>query len=181
PGEQGGAGSGVRPTDQADTPGVAGAGEYMRSHKAQLAERALEGKPPAAPEPPAGEPFTVRGEPATYAWVEIGPPERESLGLMNANEADGPGSRWHNIADPRAKGEAYPDLSYGHVLFYSRVCTNTHLSEAQRQEKKFEYFVLCRTSDTVKVGGAVTITAFPTQDQRGNAAIGFRFNSAGGA
>src|SRR5581483_10661861 len=36
-------------------------------------------------------------------------------------------------------------------------------------------------SDAVRVGGTVSITAFPTQDARGNLAIGFRFNSAGGA
>jgi SecD/SecF fusion protein len=71
-----------------------------------LQQRATEGLPPPVPE---GEFKVEIGESRAkvqYAWVELGPEERESLGLNNANEMKG-GQLWAAVAASCSNGKSF--------------------------------------------------------------------------
>jgi SecD/SecF fusion protein len=141
----------------------------------ELKDRAIKGLPP---EPPEGE-FTVTiGESKAkvrYVWAELGPEERESLGLSNASE--GKGQLWLLLAAGRGKtlpvrpgegGYLPADNQTAAMLLFSRVCESRDQlakEEVDRQrlkrehptwsdeeieknidKKKYEYFVLTRVS-----------------------------------
>ena len=149
--------------------------------KADLLDRlAREGKPPPAPEPPAGSVFETtdgRKFPAfdisphgqvTYAWVELDRGLRQDLDLDNAAEnATGVSERypqeprnalWNLAAEHRKKGTAFrsqvpggqPRLSG--LLLYSREAKDVRLPE-EAQRKKYEYFVLTREPERDKTTG----------------------------
>ncbi len=153
-----------------------------------LSERALKGLPPEAPVS-YGDPYEVHGEAANYAWVEIGQEERLSLGLNNDAEfSPNAFSFWKPVADARLKGEAYLKIEdrggsrYSYLVF-SRKCESRKLTEEQRTEKKYEYFMLTRSSDSLKIGGNITINANaePNTDQNGSGwQINFTLNAEGG-
>ncbi|MBN9518885.1 protein translocase subunit SecD [bacterium] len=165
------------------------------------AEWAVRGSPPP---PPEGE-FEVKAESdkahkVRYLWAEIGPEERESLGLQNA--AEGNSKLWTDMAKARAEGKTFLHSSgnegkqYTMVLYSREVKSTTWLeqeaSEKKRLEaegkggefnpKKYEYFILTRVSpiDNVKVEGDVSLTAQSDTDPKTfNPCVSFRFNGAG--
>src|SRR5262249_51745981 len=101
----------------------------------------------------------------SYSWIELGKAERQHMGLDNAAEEDGGkvkeiqaksektdvteaerktlsrGLAWLEAKDHRNKGEAWMASS---ALVWSRECQNANLSEEERRQKKYEYFVLSR-------------------------------------
>jgi SecD/SecF fusion protein len=174
------------------------------SHPSRVA--ALGGKLPIAPVPPEGEIWYVGADEhrrkARYAWVQIGPIGRADLGLLNKYDPEDPHHQdfvekikekkateteerafprqfWQRMAEARNKNMA---LEEGGFLYYSRPCLDSSLSTAERQKRKYEYFLLTRISDRVEVDGTrVTITAHSTTDQRKlKPAVGFTFNAEGG-
>lgn len=174
----------------------------------ELQVRASRGLPPPPPEGEFNVTIGESREMVRYVWVEMGPEYREDMGLSNAYAGQG---LWSVFAAERDKAIALrdrmptDDIRSATMLVYSRECVNVDVlaQEAERYKrlkaenptlpeeeiekmvnrKKVEYFVLTRVSpeDALKVGGDITLTAFPETDPRtGNLCIGFRFNSAGG-
>lgn len=165
------------------------------------AEWAVKGTPPP---PPEGE-FDVKAESdkalkVRYLWAELGPEERESLGLQNA--AEGNSKTWTDVAKARAEGKTFlhtggnEGKTYS-MLLYSREVKNPAVLEQEAKDKakldgegkgdefnpkKYEYFLLTRVSDydTVKVEGDVSLSATSGMDQKFNPSVDFRFNGAGG-
>ncbi len=121
-----------------------------------------------------------------YVWVELGPEERETLGLSNASEARGAGL-WQMVAANR--GKTYlNEYAAGDedtrrqtsMLLYSRPCELK--DPAKREEKKVEYFVLTRVgdADTVRVEGDISLTASADTDPKTfKPSVSFHFNGAG--
>jgi SecD/SecF fusion protein len=167
-----------------DAEGVKAASDLLREmfkdplQKAKLdTDYAEKGLPPPTP---LGE-FPVKSgrdeRVSRYAWVELSKKERQTLGLNNAGET-GTGL-WSSVAAARLTGEPF-EMPNGGTLIYSRPCVNKRtMDEAERSKKKFEYFHLTRLVDSVKVGGAVSITANADNDNELRPVVAFRFNSTG--
>lgn len=187
-----------------DTEAITKAEDYFKdalSNKDKLTElekRARNGEPPPAPEPPTDNFLEVGGQKYrvfntdkgkfTYSWVELGRGERKTLSLDNESEGK---PAWTLARDQREKGLAFrlPGNSMGGALFYSRVCdvSPARMPEAERKEKKYEYFVLTRdperdpaTGEPRRVSGEYLTSAMPEQDKHGKPGVGFTFNSKGG-
>lgn len=170
-----------------------------------MTSSAVGGKLPRAPLAPDSVPWIVHGSKAQYAWVEIGPIERAGLGLLNKyeemyatyealptdekkkefiNKLPEKEQRlfsegfWKVMAAARAKNGV---VSHQRFLWYSRPCMNSTLTAAERQKRKYEYYVLTRISDRVNVDGDyVKISARAENDpQRFRPVIAFTFNSVG--
>jgi len=153
-----------------------------------------------APPAPTGE-FDVMSEKVRYQWVELGPEERQSLGLSNAQQGSG---LWAQLAANRGKTYLSVQQQVGErgdktssMLLYSRDFTNEEGLRREAEDmarletigkggdhnpKKIEYYVLTRISpyDSVKVAGDVTLSASPSTDSKGDPAVSFTFNGAGG-
>ena len=168
---------------------------------------AVGGTLPRPPESPENEPWMVHNSKARYSWVEIGPIARADLGILNKydpafvptpdNEEtrteydrflNNPtekeqrlkrGNFWSVMADARSKNTVVQHQGF---MFYSRPCLNSTLSAAERQKRKFEYFILTRISDRVNVDGTeVTITARSGIDSSSfQPIVEFQFNNRGG-
>ncbi|QVL33377.1 protein translocase subunit SecD [Telmatocola sphagniphila] len=176
--------------DTDDKKGIQAAQEYLENpaNKDILERAAIDGVPPPGPSAPDGE-FLALNEPATYSWAPIDDRYRTSLGLQNANE--GKGDLWMKVAEARKEGKAYLQVNRGNgdegegqvssMLIYSRECKSLKLSQQQREERKYEYFILTRSSDSLKVGGSVTITAREGNgfSNKGRNFLEFTLNSAG--
>jgi SecD/SecF fusion protein len=176
-----------------DGPPIKAAQEYFRDKSPdktrELERRAAQGLAPPAPVRPAD----AEGWLSTYSWVELGRDERASLQLSNMHKDDGPTSRWGTVAAGREKGE--PVLitingvtsvdktkeGFTTMLVYSRKCENLRLSPAEREDKKYDYFVLLRnpTAPDKAITGAYLIDA-SVNDQSFEKAVNFTFNSRGG-
>jgi len=223
-----------------DGPGIARARELVNNASTdEVTSWAVSGSVPLPPEgtyevKAAGDkPESVR-----YAWVEIGPSERETLGLQNRRETEG-GGLWSEAARNRNKafvhsGANEDGRAYSFVLFsrevnpaspaaqhevesirraaaagkvpetvvkengrdksseeiYKEIISNPAVGDQVditegvvriHGPKRFEYFVLTRVSpyDNLKVGGDISLTANPTQDEKFNLAVGFTFNGPG--
>jgi SecD/SecF fusion protein len=121
----------------------------------------------------------------SYAWVELGRQERESMGLSNRYEETGSGSFWAKVAEAREKNQVVE--ANGQTLIYSRKCQNPKLPPREVELKKYEYFILTRLpevdpdnpSEHMAVTGRDLTDAKPTEDDRGDLAVGFSFNSHG--
>src|SRR5262245_31059624 len=154
-----------------------------------LDARASEGFPPPFPAKSQGDPpyASVNGDPAEYAWVELSKEERQNpaLKLDNAQEtSQAPSPLWRTMAEARKENRTHllEDVNEGlktTALLYSRPCVSNRLSPAERKEKKYEYFMLTRSSDSVKVGGNITITATVGTGQNLRPSVDFTFNSVG--
>ncbi len=151
-----------------------------------LASLALGGEPPPPPINTTDDPWTVHGDKARYAWVELHSNARKELKLLNQFEEEDKGnqekSNWYELQRAREKHKVVRlDRGKGGLLLFSRDCTNVNLPENLRKEKKYEYFILTRISDRVEVDGTkVTIVANSDNDPQTFAPeIGFRFNSEG--
>lgn len=161
--------------------------EYFKSAqsnpavKATLERRAREGEPPPPPPFPEGQTSWSSGY--TYSWVELGRSERKSLGLDNAAEKDpGRSQRWQQAAAAREKGEALLlGREEGSILLYSRKCQNSKLPDDERENKKYEYFLLVRDPERDKaITGNDLVNASETTDKNLRPAVAFRLNSRGG-
>jgi SecD/SecF fusion protein len=180
-----------------DMEGIIAARAAIDSRSADdLLSRAKKG---LAPESPPDEYEVTIGDSKAkvrYVWAEIGPEERESLGLNNAREASG--GLWAQVALSRATGKTFLLQSGEHVItsdnalagmvMYSRKCESLdQLGKEQQErdrlkregktddeikalveEKKYEYFVLTRVSpeDSLRVGDDITMTASPETDPK---------------
>jgi SecD/SecF fusion protein len=168
----------------------------------------LRGLPPPVPRQPGStkEPkrYTVKlrdqSSTFTYSWVELGPQERQQLGLHNAAIQElGPGRAQAytqlNQGSPRqvqmGTGDEANDkknLLLQGALFYKRECKDQNLPEAERLKKKFEYFVLRRNPEIdpitdregPKVDGSYLTSAMNQADSTGRPAVSFTFNNKGG-
>jgi SecD/SecF fusion protein len=185
-----------------DEPGLRAAREAIETASPETrTEWAVRGAPP---QPPEGE-FEVKAESdkahkVRYLWAEIGPEERESLGLQNA--AEGNSKLWTDVAKARAEGKTFLHTSGNEgkqysMLLYSREVKNPVVLEQEAKDKakleaegkgsefnpkKVEYFILTRVSpiDTVKVEGDVSLSAQSDTDPKTfNPCVSFRFNGAG--
>jgi SecD/SecF fusion protein len=178
-----------------DGPALTAAEEMFREIPAEtLRALALGGDLPPAPISPQDNPWQVHGDTPKYQWVEVARSERRGLNVLNRYEQDASekGELWRLCAAAREAAQA-PAPRTADVLvrwppknptelIYSRECLNLNLSDDLRKEKKYEYFILTRVSDSLKVDGInVTITAHP--DHQANSAkpvVAFSFNSTGG-
>ncbi len=176
----------------------------------EFKRRAENGQPPPAPRKKSGNTYVPkfyklslpRGQKSqvSYTWVELGKQIRKDLNLDNAAETDPKRSaNWLEAADARSKGRAFQlkdtdgkGKVYEGALFFSRVSKNQNISDADRNEKKYEYFVLARNPETVNpndnrdnppttppINGDYLRNAYP--DKSGaQPAVAFRFNEQGG-
>ena len=183
--------------DADDKEGIQAARDLLDNAKADdLDARAARGLPPEGP----NELFTVKvndieAKDVRYIWVELGPEERETLGLQNAAEAGG--GTWAEAAAARLQHRTFTRSFSGEgkqavCVFYSRpVHPKSFQADKDRTEeakgseanvKKYEYFVLTRVSslDSVKVEGDISLTATSDTDPKTfNPSVSFRFNGAG--
>jgi hypothetical protein len=149
--------------------------------KEELERLAREGKPPLLPTPPDGRGFDTGHGRHTYTWVEVGPQERRTLNLDNTAEGDAKRHElWKHVAQARSKGEPIV-LELGQLLLYSRDCRNTELPEAERKQKRFDYFLLMRDPEAGKaITGKYLIRVKESVDSRKMPAVSFTFDKAGG-
>jgi SecD/SecF fusion protein len=151
--------------------------------KRTLDDLAVAGKPPPPPLNAGGSPdFPVVNDsdaPHSYAWVELGRSERQSLGLNNKAANDpSPNSFWKQAAAARDKGETLPVL--GGCLLYSRKVENPRLPPDEA-DKKYEYFILTREAEPKKeITGDYLVDAYPTTGSTFQLEVAFRFNAEGG-
>jgi SecD/SecF fusion protein len=175
-----------------DGPAIKAAQDYFKEKSPQkdqeLAEKALHGLPPVLLRPADAEDWL-----STYSWVELGRDERKSLGLSNANKGGNADTNWGKVAAARDKGEAVLLTIKGvtsvdkkksgetSMLIFSRKTENDRLSQSDRDDKQFDYFVLLRdpTSPDTAITGAYLIDA-SVDDQSGKKAVNFTFNARGG-
>lgn len=199
-----------------DQAGLLAARQLLESKSpGELEDRARKGLPPEAPD---GEFNVDIGESKArvrYVWSELGAEYRESLGLSNTSEGTG---LWAALAAQRDKAVAVRDGSpvdyvNCNMMLFSRKCigaeqlakeemdkqrlTAEHKDkseaeiEAMVNRKKYEYFVLTRSSpdsvpredrvDSLRVGGDITISASAGSDPKSlTPCVEFQFNSAGG-
>jgi SecD/SecF fusion protein len=156
------------------------------SIKEALARLAMTGE---APPPPgdAAEFETAKGK-FTYTWLELSRGERHTLGLDNAAEKDDARqANWLKAAEARKVGKPLVLESFGRCLLFSRACRNERLPKEEREQKKYDYFVLCR--DPAKEGksgkpravtGAYLVEVKAVVDQAKQLAVSLRFNKEGG-
>jgi SecD/SecF fusion protein len=177
--------------------------------KGDLRARAERGLPPPSPDGEFEVAINDTKAMVRYAWVELAPEERETLGLANADE--GKSALWQYLKDHRdtavpVAGRSVADPVNCEMLLFSRECVSAERLakekdaydrlkaeqargsgltdeqiEAQVNRKRVEYFVLTRVSDAdnVRVGGDVTLTAQAGQDKSFNPSVNFSFNGAG--
>jgi SecD/SecF fusion protein len=170
--------------DTDDHPAIEAAQSYISdaANRDALDRAAREGLVPPFPPGEFHDNLTPEN-PATYAWVELGQEERQQLGLSNVQETSRePSPLWRRMAEARKKNETVLEVSerestHLSYLLYSRNCVSKYLSDAEKNEKKYEYFMLTRSSDTVKVN---QIAASVEQNPNLELAVGFHLNSADG-
>ena len=175
-----------------DKDAIAEAEAYLRRTateakiRKELDERAARGQPP--PPPVSKDGFvSVQDHVFTYTWLEVSPHELQLLHLLDdGSEDERPKQMRASVAAARDKGEAVrlmsPDL-----LLYSRPCRNRKLTEEERKQKEYDWFLLSRdqerdliTGESKAVTGAYIDRARVTEDSRGEPAVSFHFNARGG-
>jgi SecD/SecF fusion protein len=172
----------------------------------ELDKAAKNGEPPPVPKNPDGEkdwklgPNVNREQTRTnYAWVEVGRQERWLLGLDNASETGAPTKStneeeekkryhlWQQAAQAREQGKPTVLFSYGQTLLFSRKSENINLSPEERNNKRYEYFLLTRlperdesTGEELAVTGQDLTNASEMPDPTsGKLEVAFNFNSHG--
>ncbi|HYV35933.1 MAG TPA: protein translocase subunit SecD [Gemmataceae bacterium] len=171
--------------------------------KAELEEAQNNGTPPPPPRFPKTKipktfdiPLRGGASRVTYQWVELGPQERQQLGLSNFIGQETDRRSWNHMFTWRKKATQIPLTSseggdqkmLQGALFYSRPCTDRNLPEEERRRKKVEYFVLTRNpeidiptgKETPKIDGSYLVNAANHPDSSGRPAVSFTFNAAGG-
>jgi SecD/SecF fusion protein len=172
-----------------DSAGIEAAKKYFAAArtdskgKGELDRLATSGAPPSPLRPAKGESWPNG---YTYSWFELGRDGRAALKLNNsASEDPDPDSLWKKAAEARRNGDICM-VSDQYCLF-SRDCQNRMLPEQEREQKKYEYFVLCRDPEKhAKTGRPMRITAnymeraFAATNAGGQPAVGFHFGRQGG-
>ena len=96
---------------------------------------------------------------------------------------------WKRAAE--ARGKTLVLTGTNRVLLYSRDCLDSKLKEEERKQKKFEYFLLTRDPERVRIPGQdkpfvkeitgnYLTSASAGRDEKNNFAVHFQFNSTGG-
>ncbi len=134
------------------------ADENLRA-ELQLTQR--KGLPPPGPRVPGRTDFKVfslkrpNGHTSLvrYSWLELGPYEQRTLSLDNAAEHNAERNEaWKKMAERRGRAMTL-SVKFGSrrekpllegALFFSRTCLDENLTEDQRRQKRFDYFVLSR-------------------------------------
>jgi SecD/SecF fusion protein len=133
----------------------------------------------------------------TYSWVEVGPQERQNLGLDNAARTD-TGNRkktWDYVHARLGQAIQIPlsaerySLLHG-ALFYSRGVKDKDMPKDEKEKKQYEYFVLARNPEIDMVTGKETPKMDGSYLQSASAvnmntpgerpAVAFVFNAKGG-
>jgi hypothetical protein len=170
-----------------DEEAIAAAAKYFHDaqqdpkRKDELEKLARQGLPPTSPKPPAAKGFgTPRGS-FTYTWLEFDPKNLRAWGLDVVDEKDpDPNTVWKKAAAARAKGEplVHP---YNKNLLYSRECRNSSLSAAERQRKRFDYFLFTRDPEPGKEITGTSLERVTTgTGVNGLPTINLHFNKKGG-
>ncbi|OWK45418.1 protein translocase subunit SecD [Fimbriiglobus ruber] len=155
--------------------------------KADLEARAKAGLPPPAPE----QTYTVEvnkqiQDGVRYEWAELGPEERDTLGVSNAFEKDSPPPRggkpraWMYQDLKSTRGGVYPPIAgQSRELFYSRDFIKENPAKDE-EGKKVEYFVLTRVSavDSLRVDRDAGLTA-TADNQDLKPVVRFGFSGSG--
>lgn len=181
-----------------DTDAIKIAEDYIADpkNKEMLDKLAREGKVPPPPPPPEGGAFETAKGRLTYSWAELGKQERHDLGLDNAAENDTEPERgtgaprnvfWKSVADARANYKCVVLPQFGGALLFSRKCDDLKIRPEDREQKKYEYFVLTRdperdpvTGEPKAITGQYLVNAGLTTDNQLKPAVSFRFNTRGG-
>jgi SecD/SecF fusion protein len=193
-----------------DAEGIAAARALVDNESPDvLAALARDGKAPPGPKEEFNVDINDTKAAVRYVWVELGPEERESLGLSNRYEGV-QSSLWAEAAHFRSLGKTFVlgagrnvvnDNAAATMVLYSRNCVGRDQLAREEIEKerlkregktdaeiatlldskKYEYFILTRVSpvDSLRVGGDITLTATVGQDKSFNPAVDFMFNAAG--
>jgi SecD/SecF fusion protein len=151
----------------------------MRKGLERLAEQ---GEPTPGPRPTAPAGFASPLGRFNYSWVEVGREALTSLRLTGPSiEAGEPNPDLHaRVADAREKGETVPLLHLGGALLYSRPCAERRLTEAERERKGADFFLLTREPQPDRaITGAYVVRADAGQVQ-GRPSVAIRFNKKGG-
>lgn len=174
---------------------------------ADLKAAQLTGQPPPAPRVIGTKeskyfPIKLRGGESlvSYAWVELGPQERQQLGLNNnaLREAGRSGNAWAFMNGKEDRAEQIPlaggasdggsKLMLQGALFFKRKCLDRNLTDDERRNKKWEYFILTRNPEidpatglpSSRIDGKYLVSAMNQPDNVGRPAVSFTFNAAGG-
>jgi SecD/SecF fusion protein len=178
--------------DRDDAEAVRVGEEYLAAaqRQAELEMRARAGEPPPPPPPPDGQAFNTPKGNFTYDWFELGPQERLSLNLDNAAEYDPTRSfLWKQVAAARAQHKPYlVDVPDSNFLIFSRKCEDLKLPKKEREEKKYDYFVLTRgqprnpvtNQPQPEITGQYLANATAGVDERLRPSVHFRFDETGG-
>jgi preprotein translocase subunit SecD len=168
--------------DELDDPALP---EQDRAQRQQELELLAElGKPPRVPPGPgeleAGQPGYYEGAKGRckYSWLELGTSERKALGLDSASEKT---DQWQQAAKARRQNKVLTLGAFGETLLYSRGCVNRRLSKEDKQQKRFEYFILARDPLPGKeITGQYLANAKPDVDRSMQPCVNFTFNDKGG-
>ncbi|MBP3959775.1 protein translocase subunit SecD [Gemmata sp. G18] len=193
-----------------DQAGVLAARQLLEAKSpADLEDRARKGLPPEAPADEYNVDIGDSKARVRYVWSELGAEERKTLGLSNDQEGADPRwaalAAQRDKPVPVRDGSPVDYVNCNMLLFSRKAIGAEQLAKEEMDEKrlradrdnvgksdeeikamvnrkKYEYFVLTRVSpeDTLRVGGAITITATAETDKSFSPSVGFTFNSAGG-
>ncbi len=125
-----------------------------------------------------------------YAWVELGPQERRSLYLDNINKDNPQFNAGYNylttrleipVELPESSADSKNKRLQG-ALFYARRTENRLMSKEERDEKKYDFFILTRKPEIIngreqKIGGDLIENSAVSMDI--NPAVEFSFNNRG--
>ncbi len=141
------------------------------------------------PAPTGTYPVKANGdtEDVSYEWKELGPEERNSLNISNADESTNPATLYAKLAASRGKAVRHA-TSYTNkegkpqslsMLLYSREFKKENPA-TKEEGKKIEHYVLTRVSplDRVKVGDNNTLRA-EARNETGEWKVGFSFPTGG--
>jgi len=128
-----------------DQDGIRDARNLIDSRSAEaLNARAVEGKAPEGPDDEYNVEIGDSKARVKYVWVELGPEERESLGLSNKFESEG--GFWKLAAASRAAGKTFAvratdqgylpaDNATATMVLYSRNCVSREQLELENGER----------------------------------------------
>jgi SecD/SecF fusion protein len=167
-----------------DSAGIAAARAFIENpaNRAELESRARRGLPPPGVPRDDGVPGSH-----SYSWVEIGPTERQALGLSNSMQST---PLWQAMAKARADGKVYVyekevnDTENGKsgrssVVLFSRASQSERLPADERAKKQIEYFMLLRDpTPGQEVTGEHVRSAEVDDFQQ---SVSFAFDATGGA
>lgn len=132
--------------------------------RAELKKRALAGQPPPELRSVDDVPFIVHGEKTSYRWVELGPNVIKEMRLDRDSEST---PERETVAEARTGAQVaiIRLVRDGPFAIWSRPCINENLSNEQRAQKEFDFFILMRNSRPGKEITEAHLVEFnPTMD-----------------